>query len=326
MTAAYSFARSALADGRSLSAAVPDFLILGAAKCGTTSLHTWLNQHPQVQMCFPKEPVYFELDYSRGPEFYLETYFPGWDGRRRIGDGRAANLYFPWVPGRIKQSNPDAKLIILVRNPIERCLAHWWAEFRRQHEPLHFEEAVLANLQRLRSGIQYETEDAFRRADPVYRLPHYNGAERRAEFCRRRREPAYAANFYRNYVDLGYYAEQIERYRALFPHEQMRIFLAEDLRSRPESVLQHVCGHIGVETDPIRNIECRSQNMQKPMKRSKAIRSWFLLRRRGRSVAYSDVRYRPAIRPEFRRFLAEHFRPHNLALSKLLKRDLSHWS
>jgi hypothetical protein len=62
------------------------------------------------------------------------------------------------------------------------------------------------------------------------------------------------------------------------------------------------------------------------MKHRRAIRSWYLLRRRGQRVAYSDVRDRPAIRPQFRQFLADHFRPHNAALSKLLNRDLSHWS
>ncbi len=131
--------------------AVPHFLILGAAKCGTTSLHGWLSQHPQILMSSPKEPVYFELEYDRGPEFYLSTYFADWDGQPILGDSRTANLFFPWVPARIKESNPAAKLIILLRNPIERCLANWWIEFRRDKEPLHFEEAVLANLERLRA-------------------------------------------------------------------------------------------------------------------------------------------------------------------------------
>ena len=308
------------------NAVVPDFLILGAAKCGTTSLHGWLSQHPQILMSSPKEPVYFELEYEQGPEFYRSTYFAEWDGRRLLGDARTANLFFPWVPARVKQSNPDANLIILLRNPIERCVAHWWTEFRREKEPLHFEEAVTANLARLRSGVQYETAEAFWHAGPLYQLPRYTGARHRAEYHRPYKKAADPRDIYRTYVDAGYYAEQIERYRSLFPDKQMRIFLAEDLRSRPAEVLHEVCHLLGIPTEPIQDIDCRSRNVGKPMKRSKAIKFWLLHRLRGQALAYGDVRRRPAIRPEFRQFLADHFRPFNAELSKLLNRDLSHWS
>jgi hypothetical protein len=307
-------------------AVVPDFLILGAAKCGTTSLHGWLSEHPQVLMSSPKEPVYFELEYERGPDFYQSTYFAGWDGRRLLGDARTANLFFPWVPARVKENNPDAKLIILLRNPIERCLAHWWIEFRREKEPLHFEQAVAANLERLRSGVQYETAEAFWRAGPLYQLPRYTGERHQAEYHRPYKRDAEARDIYRTYVDAGYYAEQIERYRSLFPDTQMRIFLAEDLRSRPAEVLHEVCQLIGVRIEPIQGIDLRSHNVGKPMKRSKAVKYWLWQRLRGQAVAYGDIRRRPAIRPEFRWFLADHFRSFNADLSKLLKRDLSHWS
>jgi len=329
MSATPSIAGSTFTNGPSKSVAnavVPDFLILGAAKCGTTSLHGWLSQHPQVLMSSPKEPVYFELEYDQGPEFYRSTYFAEWDGRRRLGDARTANLFFPWVPARVKESNPDAKLIILLRNPIDRCLAHWWTEFRREKEPLHIEEAVAANLERLRTGVQYETAEAFWRAAPVYQLPRYTGERHRADYHRPYKKTADPGDIYRTYVDAGYYAEQIERYRGLFPSKQMRIFLAEDLRSRPTEVLYEVCELIGVDTGPAKDIDCGSRNVGKPMKRSKAIKYWLTHWLRGQSVAYADVRRRPSLRPEFRRFLADHFRPFNADLSTLLNRDLSHWS
>ncbi|HET6328794.1 MAG TPA: sulfotransferase domain-containing protein [Planctomycetaceae bacterium] len=304
---------------------IPDFLILGAAKCGTTSLHGWLNQHPQIQMSFPKEPVYFELEYDRGPDFYRSTYFAGSDGRRLLGDARTANLFFPWVPARVKESNPEAKLIILLRNPIDRCLAQWWTEFRRDKEPLHFEEAVMANLERLRTGARYDSADAFWTDAPVYQLPRYTGERHRADYHRPYQKTADPTAIFRTYVDAGYYAEQIERYRRLFPEKQIRIFLAEDLRSNPGQVLRDVCELIGVRTEAIHDIDCRPQNVGKPMKRSKAIKYWLTQRLHGKSVAYADVRRRPAVRPQFRQFLADHFRPFNSDLSKLLNRDLSHW-
>jgi hypothetical protein len=305
---------------------VPHFLILGAAKCGTTSLHGWLSQHPQILMSSPKEPVYFELEYDQGREFYISTYFAGWDGRRLLGDSRTANLFFPWVPARIKESNPNAKLIILLRNPIERCLAHWWIEFRREKEPLHFEEAVAANLERLRTGVQYESAEDFWRDGPLHQMPRYTGARHRSEYHRPYRRTADARDIFRTYVDAGYYAEQIERFQRLFPRDHIRIYLAEDLRSRPAEVLREVCELIGVRSEPIQNIDLRSHNVGKPMKRSKAVKYWLLNRLRGHALAYREIRSRPAIRPKLRQFLADHFRPFNADLSKLLNRDLSHWA
>ncbi len=86
-----------------------------------------------------------------------------------------------------------------------------------------------------------------------------------------------------------------------------------------------MCELIGVRTEDIQDIDCRPQNVGKPMKRSKAIKYWLTQRLHGKSVAYADIRNRPAIRPQFRKFLADHFRPFNADLAKLLNRDLSHW-
>lgn len=93
----------------------------------------------------------------------------------------------------------------------------------------------------------------------------------------------------------------------------------------PESLVASF-EHIGVDTTPVCDIACISRNSHKPMSRAKAIQSWFRLRRIGHSIAYRDVRARPAIRPQFRRYLAEHFPPYNDALAKLLNRDLPDWS
>lgn len=302
---------------------VPHFLILGAAKCGTTSLHLWLSQHPQLLMSFPKEPPFFEVEYERGREFYLSTYFQQWDGTRLLGDARTSNLFHPWVPERVHESNPNAKLIAIVRNPIDRCLSHWWMEFRRSKDPLHFEEAVLANLERLRSGIRIDTVEAYRRVQPVHEV------SRRAR-TPRFQVPSYdsteARTLYRTYVDAGYYDEQIERYRKLFPAHQLRVLFLKDLRSRPQEVLAEICEFLGISKEPLKEADCRLENVGKPMKRNRAITYWLSQRLRGHNLAYADVRERPAIRPEFRQFLADHYRPFNSRLSELLSRDLSHWT
>jgi Sulfotransferase domain len=305
---------------------VPDFLILGAAKCGTTSLHYWLRQHPQILMSLPKEPVYFEAEYECGPDFYRSTYFATWDGRQLLGDARTANLYFPWVPARVQESNPNARLIILLRNPIDRALAHWWTEFRRDKEPLHFEQAIAANFARLTEGAHYEVPEEFWKAGPLYQMPRYTGARHPRAYHRPYKRSAAPRDIYRTYIDAGYYAEQIERYRQYFPDEQIRIYLDEDLRLRPKEVLREICQLIGVRSEPIERIDLCSRNVSQPMKRSKAIKYWLLQRLRGEKLPYAEIRQRPVLRPEFRRFLADHFRNYNADLSKLLNRDLSHWT
>jgi len=294
--------RASTAPRRS-EAAVPHFLILGAAKCGTTSLHAWLSKHPQILMSSPKEPLHFELEYERGMDYYLATYFAEWDGRKLIGESRHRNLLLPWVPERIQETSPDAKLIILVRNPVERCLSHWWMRFHRCKESLNFEEAVLADLERLESGLRHETEEEY------------------AAYQRRR----HPDGIYRTYVDSGYYIEQLERYRQLFSDAQILVLTIEDLQFRPRAVLSELCSFLGISTSAIANIDCELRNAAGLLKRQRAVRRWITCRLSGRSVSYSAIRRRPPIRPEFRRFLADHYHRFNADLAKVLNRDLSHW-
>lgn len=282
---------------------VPHFMILGAAKCGTTSLHAWLDQHPQTHMSNPKEPKYFEMQYEKGSEHYLATCFEGWDGKKLLGESRHRNLILPWVPQRIKESNPNVKMIVLARNPIDRCLSHWWVRMRRYKDSLHFEDAVLADMERIASGRRQETAEEYAR---------YQAA-------------ADPSTIYRTYVDTGYYAEQIERYRQYFPESQIRIFLFEDLQSRPKEVVRQVCEFVGLSTAPVDNIRCDRENPSKPMKPNRAFSFWLRQQLQRRSFPYGAIRNRPQIRPKFRAFLAEHFRPHNEAFAKMTSRDLSHW-
>ena len=99
----------------------PNFLILGAGKSGTNSLYHYLGQHPDVFLSTPKEPFYFEAEYEKGLKFYWDTYFNGWNGQRAVGEARVANLFLPYIPQRIKESLPQSKLIVTLRNPTHRA-------------------------------------------------------------------------------------------------------------------------------------------------------------------------------------------------------------
>jgi len=210
----------------------PSVFILGAAKCGTTSLHSYLMQHPDIAMSNPKEPYFFEAEYNYGPTYYLNRYFNYWRGESVVGEARHRNLYLPYVPERILSYNPDAKLIVILRNPSERAISHWWhwyareinpvmntvshvwhrrprkaslvrkavSRWRHRHcqqlETLPLREALLADWKRISSGPSFaNTADIDRYAKSL--------------------EPD-GKGLYRTYLDSGYYYEQLIRYIQLF--------------------------------------------------------------------------------------------------------------
>jgi hypothetical protein len=142
---------------------LPNFFILGAPKSGTTALCHALEKHPSVHLSTPKEPYYFEAEYERGTEFYWHTYFAaGWRGQPLIGDARAAHLYLPYVPRRIYDTVSDARLVAILRNPVERAFSHWWMQRCHGREPFGFDDALRENRAAIGRGDSYEGERAER--------------------------------------------------------------------------------------------------------------------------------------------------------------------
>jgi hypothetical protein len=129
----------------------PNFLILGAARCGTNTIYHFLSRHPDVLMSTPKEPFFFEAEYERGLEYYWKTYLD-WRGQRAVGEARPANLFLPYVPLRVRDSIPEARLVAILRNPAQRAFSHWWMKRSRGLEDLSFEAAIDDNLARLESA------------------------------------------------------------------------------------------------------------------------------------------------------------------------------
>lgn len=117
---------------------LPDFIVIGAMKCGTTSLHRYLDEHPQVCMSVRKEPDFFLKRTDRGLDWYKQQF----EGEGTVC-GEASPNYtkhpaFEGVPKRIHQLLPDVRLIYLVRDPVERALSHYvhnW-EAKREHGPV----------------------------------------------------------------------------------------------------------------------------------------------------------------------------------------------
>lgn len=297
----------------------PDFLLLGAAKCGTTSLASYLAQHPQIFFSEPKEPLFFEAEYEKGLDWYWQRYFRGWRGEPVVGEGRVWNLYLPFVAPRIAEALPDARLVALLRDPVERAHSHWWHRHSRGEEPLGFEEAVAADRARIDRGERFEGQEGARRwREGLY--PHSVATRHRA------------------LLDPGFYAEQIERYLALFPRERLHVILYDDLARDPEGVLRALFRFLGVDEDAA-VADTRPRNVRREAIRSPGSARLFRMARtlQLRRVVPAPLRpvlrgllpERPARMPALasgtRRELVAYFEPHTRRLETLLDRDLDAW-
>jgi hypothetical protein len=103
---------------------LPNFLICGAQKAGTTALYKHLSQHPDVFMSRPKETWFFDANYHRGLEWFA-THFEGHEGESAIGEATARTMFVPEAPPRVKGHLPEAKLIFVLRNPIDRAYSQF---------------------------------------------------------------------------------------------------------------------------------------------------------------------------------------------------------
>ncbi|HEX6586718.1 MAG TPA: sulfotransferase [Solirubrobacterales bacterium] len=125
-------------------AALPNLIIIGGLKCGTTSIHHYLGLHPEVDMSKPKELNFFveELNWDLGLEWYKGRFDDRFQVRGESSPHYTNFPYFAGVPERIAEHIPDAKLIYMVRDPISRILSHWRHAVGAGYETRPMEEAL----------------------------------------------------------------------------------------------------------------------------------------------------------------------------------------
>lgn len=238
----------------------PSFFLLGAAKCGMTPLHAYLDQHPEVCMSRPAEPTYFEAEFDKhGTAYYFNRYFSHWAGEPIVGESRHRNLYLPYVARRIFDYNPDARMLIILRNPVKRAISHWWHWYSRGKETLRLRDALTADLTRIEAGYRLETE----KEQALYKRVS-------DEDCK---------GMVRTYLDAGYYDEQIQRYLALFPRDHLKVVLSEDFFRDPQSVLLDAGDFLGADPRPIFKLDYppRRQSSTAPAKHvDNATVSWLV--------------------------------------------------
>ena len=207
--------------GRATASArpLPDFLIIGAQKAGTTALYAYLRRHPAITGPSWKEVSYFDRHYGRGEAWYRGNFPNRVRARGKlVGEASPSYIFHPLGPERVKALVPEARLVALVRHPVDRALSHYHHEVALGREPLRFEDALDAEEDRLRG------EEERLAADPSY-------------FSRAWWSHAYKSR--------GRYAEQLERWLAVFPREQLLILPSEDLGGEPERTHARVLGFLG---------------------------------------------------------------------------------
>jgi hypothetical protein len=202
--------------GKATSAArpLPNFLIIGAQKAGTTALYAYLREHPAVVGPAWKEVSFFDRHYWRGEAWYRGNFPSRLNVRRArarggveplVGEASPSYLFHPQAPERAASLLPDLRVIALVRNPIDRALSHYHHEVALGREPLTFEQALDQEEQRLQGELE------------------------------RMRNPRYFSHAWWNYTyrSRGRYAEQLERWLNVVPGERMLIVPSEDLLDKP---------------------------------------------------------------------------------------------
>lgn len=300
---------------------LPNFFILGAPKSGTTTLYHALEKHPAVHLSTPKEPYYFEDEYAQGPEFYWRTYFAtGWKGQPLIGDARTAHLYLPYVPQRIHATVPDARLVAILRNPVERAFSHWWMQRSYGYEPLGFDQALRENRQAIGNGDSYEGE----RAEQLWRA--HIAPQRDARGLRRVSA--------RPYLEAGHYADHLKRYLRYFPRSQLCILFHEDLQRAPLVTMRRLYEFLGLDPADLRGAPARENVALTGFSRplfllSNRLHFDRVLPRKVLAIlrtGLSRIGRRPAMSPQARDWLREHYEPYNRRLEALVGRDLAAWN
>ncbi len=205
----------------------PDFIILGAMKSGTTSLFYYLSQHPQIVPSMAKEVHYFDGgrlggtdDYQKGTQFYT-SHFP-YASVLKSGkltfEATPSYIFHPLVPGRIHETLADVKMIVLLRNPTQRAISHYFHKKRTGVETLPMMEA-------------FQQEE--KRLEPILNSKDYFNKDLR-DF---------------SYKMRGLYADQLERYFQIFPREQLLILSSEDFFSNTQGCLNRIYDYIGVKNN-----------------------------------------------------------------------------
>jgi hypothetical protein len=289
-----------------------DLFISGAQKSGTTSLSYYLGQHPYINSHEPQEISYFALDREYRREFssFFQKYYPDGVDQDQLVLAKSVNVaYVETAAQRLKKHSPDCKIIMVLRDPVDRAYSEYWHMRREGWETKEtFEKAL-------------DAEEEHREEDIALRC---------------------------SYRERGCYYSQIKRLRSLFGAKNVQVLLYRDLKKSPVATCQSVFKFGGVDPtfEPSTGVKLNTAKKARSEWISQQVVNWFFRRedrlrnilagiiptplaRRVREAIQNWNRTdftRPPMNENTRQALAEHFEPHNRKLESLIGKSLDHWT
>ena len=281
--------------------------IVGAPKAGTTSLHYYLNEHPEILMSALKEPDFFshkeileqDLYYENSKINTIEKYhnlFKEGKELKIFGDSSVSYLFYPEVSKRIKEYNSDSKIIIMLRNPIDRAFSHYLMDYRLGLINQSFENVLVEG----KTGTKQEL-------------------------------------FYQQFVTLGLYYEQVRRYLETFGKENVHIIFYDDFKNDLQNQVQKVYDFLEVESTFIAQLSTKHNTFSIPKSSwTRKVYAFVKLRKilrkilpnqiviQVKSILFSKTD-RPTLSERLRKQLNELYAADIKQLAILLNRDLSQW-
>lgn len=295
---------------------LPNFLIIGVAKAGTTSLYKYLEQHPDVYMSSFKEPGFFafegqKLDFQ-GPgakyrinqwsvtdiDSYREMFAEA--NQKAIGEATPLYLYYQESCDRIKHYIPDVKLIAMLRDPVERAFSNYVWAVQPGAEPItNFADALAAEPERIENNWS----------------PRWH------------------------YKAQGFYYQQLKPYFEKFDPQQIKVYLHEDFVANPQEILQDIFQFLAIDESfkvdlsrkhnvtKIPRNKVWHQFLDKPNPIKSLVKPFLpaQFRHNIRINAKEKNLYKPKLTPQLRQQLIAEYKPDILQLQDLIDRDLSSW-
>lgn len=286
---------------------LPNFIIVGAPKAGTTSLYHYLTEHPQVFMSDPKEVNFFSRKEIEAQGLFYDDFkarnlneyeelFASVTDEKAVGEASVSYLFYPEVPAKIKETLPNVKIIILLRDPVDRGFSHYLMDYKLGLVDIPFKEIIYKTNKHKNQNL-----------------------------------------YYQQYVELGLYYEQVKRYLDIFGHEKVRIYFQEDLRSDSKKTILDLYEFLGIDKSFMPNIE-REHNVF-AMPKNKLIRTFYAfyplrsllsaiipkaLKEKIESIIF-ERKQKPKLEQDAKAYLWDFYRDNICELEHLLDRDLSQW-
>ncbi|NEQ36351.1 MAG: sulfotransferase [Okeania sp. SIO3I5] len=299
---------------------MPNFLLIGAAKAGTTSLFYYLRQHPQIYMPsgYQKEPEFFalegeKLEYSGPNGIYrkknritdINSYRSLFDAvttEKAIGEASTVYIYSKKVPEKIRHYIPDAKIIAILRDPAERAFSHylfWSSQGFEPHTDYNFAKALEVENKRIQEG--------------------------------------WSDNWH--YVQRGFYYQQLRRYYEIFTPQQIKVYLYEDLLADKTTLSQDIFRFLEVDDRFVPDFQRSFKQTTVPKNRNlnillnrpnplKAIAKQLIptsIRKKIGDSLKEKNQGKPKLSPKIRQQLIAVYREDILQLQDLIGKDLSSW-